>query len=253
MKEKKIKNAIIIAFASLITLMAFTVSSYGATKGFSKTIKVLFRDIKIYVNGNKLSSSVEPFIIPEQGVTMVPIRLVSEALGQPVEWDEDTSSIYIGYVQKSDETNSKKAEQLKPIAIENATVLRNVGPFYEFRSRNFMIAKRPFAGGIAVELKDEKSAGEVVLELKGQYSYLEGYIGVDDETRNSSTGFILSIYGDDVERSVESLIKPSDYPRLLQLDIRGVKRLTIKVEGELAGIGEYSKTIAALANFKLYK
>jgi hypothetical protein len=244
-KRKKITViTVLIAFV----LIASSMGAYGAVKSITKNVQATFRNINIYVYGKKLSRDIEPFILTDKGVTMVPLRLISEALGEEVGWDERTSSIYIGSIPHIDSARS----QYEPTLIEDITVLRNVGPFYEFKSRNLTIARRQFRNGIAVEI-DNNSVREVVLELKGHYSRLEGYIGVDDETRNSSTGFIFSVYGDGIEKSVESVMKPSDYPRLVEIDVRGVKRLTIRVEGLDHRVGEYSRTIAALADFKLLK
>ncbi|MCX5971200.1 MAG: stalk domain-containing protein, partial [Coprothermobacterota bacterium] len=64
-------------------------ASTGAVK-----IEVAYRDISIFVNGTAIASDVEPFIY--QGRTFVPIRFVSEALGQPVSWDNENSRVIIG-------------------------------------------------------------------------------------------------------------------------------------------------------------
>jgi hypothetical protein len=243
------KFAVIIALL-ILGLTLFSLRAYGAVKSLTKNIKATYRNINIYSYGKKLSSQVEPFILTEQGVTMVPLRLISEALGHQIVWVEETSSIYIGNAPDTVVNNSKS---LEPTLIEDIAVLRNVGPFYELKSRNIVIARRQFKSGIAVELKNENSIAEVVLELKGYYNYLEGYIGIDDETRNSSTGFILSVYGDGLEKTVESLVSPSEYPRPIRVDVKGVSRLTIRIEGQDCEIGEYERTIAALADFKFYK
>lgn len=50
-------------------------------------------DIKIFVNGREVQSEVPPVI--NNGTTLVPIRMVSEALGAKVNWEPDTGSIFI--------------------------------------------------------------------------------------------------------------------------------------------------------------
>lgn len=232
----------------IFTTFIFSSVAYGVNS-FTKNIKVTYRNINIYSYGQKIASSIEPFILTEQGITMVPLRTVSEALGQQITWDEKTSSIYIGPVTKK----LPDTPIIEPTPMKNIPVLRNVGPFYEFKSRNIIIARRQFSDGIAVELENGNSVAEIVLELKGYYTSLEGYIGIDDETRNSSTGFVLTIYGDGIEKAFESLVKPSEYPRLVQVDVKGVKRLTIRVQGQDCEIGEYTRAIAALADFKFIK
>jgi len=252
MRSKGIKMLGIIVMMSAFVCTFFSVGAYGAVKSSTKNIKASYRNIQIYINGKKLSNKVEPFILTDQGVTMVPLRLISEALGQKVVWDDKLSSIYIGSIPV-DKSAFSVENNTEPKLLEELPVLRNVGPFYEFKSRNIVIARRQFKDGIAVELENATSVAEVVLELKGYYSYLEGYIGIDDETRNSSTGFILSIYGDGIEKAREGSILPSDYPRYVKVDVKGVNRLTIRVEGQDCEIGEYERAIAALADFKFYK
>ncbi len=69
----------------LLTLILVMAASAEATVA-SKPINVDYVDIKLFVNGNAitLQPDEEPFIF--NGRTFVPIRFVSEALGQSVEW-----------------------------------------------------------------------------------------------------------------------------------------------------------------------
>lgn len=52
------------------------------------------RDIPIYLDGNRLSSDTTPYIKPA-GVTMVPLRVISEGLGATVMWDSATKKVTI--------------------------------------------------------------------------------------------------------------------------------------------------------------
>lgn len=56
------------------------------------------RLVTVYVNGQRLST---PAFV-EDGVTYVPLRLVSEALGVPVEWDATNNAVRIGPPPRSD-------------------------------------------------------------------------------------------------------------------------------------------------------
>jgi len=101
-----------------------------------------------------------------------------------------------------------------------------------------------------VELAKDGKA-ETVVDLAGKFSSLQGYIGVDDETRNSSGAFVLVVYGDDIERFRSPVMKPSDYPYFITVNVKGVKRLTLAVQWQEGGIGEYDRLVAALANMEL--
>ncbi|MCF6097346.1 phosphodiester glycosidase family protein [Thermovorax subterraneus] len=57
-------------------------------------IKLRIGDYNSTVNGTPIKIDAAPFIYKEK--TMVPLRFVSEALGEKVEWDQVSRSIYIG-------------------------------------------------------------------------------------------------------------------------------------------------------------
>jgi hypothetical protein len=59
----------------------------------AKTISVLYNNIKITVDGKELKTNVEPF--QYNGNTFVPIRVISEALGVNVNWNDKTKTIEI--------------------------------------------------------------------------------------------------------------------------------------------------------------
>ena len=93
-------------FKGLITGIALTlVFALALTVGaevFKAKIDVVYRDIKVLVDGKKIDcrngkgENVEPFIVVDQGTTYVPLRSFTEAVGIGVEWDDKTSTIYLG-------------------------------------------------------------------------------------------------------------------------------------------------------------
>lgn len=66
---------------------------------YTATLKAVYRDIKVYVNGDQIDyyasngAYAEPFII--NGTTYVPLRLFSEKTGNTVKWDGSSSSIFV--------------------------------------------------------------------------------------------------------------------------------------------------------------
>lgn len=83
----------------IVMLVIFSLSTTVFAAVNSKSITVGYNNIKVYIN-EKLAelkdpngNAVDPFIY--NGSTYVPLRSVSEALGQQVRWDAATSSIYI--------------------------------------------------------------------------------------------------------------------------------------------------------------
>ena len=94
---KKRKSIVTLTLACLI-IAAFCFQTSAASR--TRTIDVTYSDIKIYVDGElaKLrdvtGATVEPFIY--NGTTYLPVRAISEALGQSVSWDGKTNSVFIG-------------------------------------------------------------------------------------------------------------------------------------------------------------
>ena len=69
------------------------VSGAGISGAGLENIEVAFNNIKIYINGDEKNSSDKPFVYNDR--TYVPLRFISEALGQNVRWDADTNSVHI--------------------------------------------------------------------------------------------------------------------------------------------------------------
>lgn len=53
------------------------------------------KSISIYLDGTKLATDVSPYIKPGGGVTMVPLRVISQGLGAEVGWSQPTSTVTI--------------------------------------------------------------------------------------------------------------------------------------------------------------
>ena len=85
------RKIIIISLVLVLCVLTFVNIVYGVLG--SKTITVAYRNISIYVNGQKVTPEVEPFIY--NGRTVVPLRFISEALNKEVKWDDKTSRIDI--------------------------------------------------------------------------------------------------------------------------------------------------------------
>ncbi|UUZ78757.1 hypothetical protein LJK88_26070 [Paenibacillus sp. P26] len=52
-------------------------------------------DVKVYVNGKVIQSDEPPYIKSELGLTYVPVRFVSEALGAKVDWIADSQTVIV--------------------------------------------------------------------------------------------------------------------------------------------------------------
>ena len=73
-------------------------SSYDESKNNESTGYVDSDAIKVFINGKQLEFDVEPMLI--NGRTMVPMRIIFEALGAKVDWDGTTQTA-IGETKKT--------------------------------------------------------------------------------------------------------------------------------------------------------
>lgn len=104
-------------------LVCFLLTGVVFAKTGSTTIQALYNNIKIYVDGIKITptdangTTVEPFIY--NGTTYLPVRAIGQALGKEVSWDGSTSTVYIGGTPKQ------------------TSYLTSVCPAYEYDQYNY--------------------------------------------------------------------------------------------------------------------
>ena len=91
------RKIIIISLVAVLCVLIFVSVVYGFLG--NKTITVTYRNIAIYVNGQKVTPEVEPFIYNSR--TVVPLRFISEALNKEVKWDSVNNRIDINDVSQN--------------------------------------------------------------------------------------------------------------------------------------------------------
>lgn len=90
-------------------------------------------EIKIVVNGKEIKSETPAYI--ESGRTMVPLRFISEALGEKVEWEADTRTVIIGDDKASLIIDSKEIKSKdKTIQIDSPAVIKDSRTFVPLRA-----------------------------------------------------------------------------------------------------------------------
>jgi len=87
MKNDKLRY---IAIGAAITLVLSSTVNVFALSG-TRTIKAVYNDIKIMLNGERIVTEKEPFIV--DGTTYLSVRDVGEALGLDVEWNSKTKTV----------------------------------------------------------------------------------------------------------------------------------------------------------------
>lgn len=82
---------------SIALVLVFALACGAAAVANTVQATLTYRDIKVTMNGEQINlvdsagNSVEPFII--NGTTYLPLRVVSNALGLTVGWDDATSTV----------------------------------------------------------------------------------------------------------------------------------------------------------------
>ncbi len=94
MNKKRIMSAV------AAVLAVATLSTAVLAKDLSTTAEIVYRNIKLVVDGQATvatdanGNEVEPFIM--DGTTYLPVRGLADALGEDVSWDDATSTVSIG-------------------------------------------------------------------------------------------------------------------------------------------------------------
>ncbi|MBL7574667.1 Iron Transport-associated domain-containing protein [Peptoniphilus asaccharolyticus DSM 20463] len=90
-------------------------------------------EIKIVVSGKEIKPETLAYI--ENGRTMVPLRFISEALGEKVDWKADTNTVIIGDNKATLKIGSNEISAAgKKITIDSPAVIKNSRTFVPLRA-----------------------------------------------------------------------------------------------------------------------
>ncbi|MPM81669.1 hypothetical protein SDC9_128726 [bioreactor metagenome] len=249
MKNRKI--IMIIATAAVVSLTSLT---------FADPV------IKLVLNGQELKTDVAP--MPADNRVMVPMRVISEALGANIDWDAKTNSVIID----STELEAQKMRiNLLEQALEPKTQLDAINSYAE------AVKMRNGAWQYAImspELKKENYEGFVSFnwvtgtsspwiesyEIKEQYKSNRTFRYEVDFTCTDSTNskFTQKVYVTMKEFDgtwLVSAIEGVDVKgKITKLTYEGKKLKSIFVEADKPQVGTYDKvTVLIGENTKIYK
>lgn len=222
MKRKKITKLIVAA----ICLVAFSASAAFASN-VARTITVYYQDIKMYVDGQRVNTSSEPFIY--NGSTYLPVRAISEALGEEVYWDGNTKSVYIG---ERPGTTQYLMDVCPPYQVDV-----NIKEYYPENGKYFLMAGDKYTNGITGCC----ASYNAYFNTNSQFNTLKLTYGpVDNYSFYDKVG-TLSFIADGKEiASFE--VREGDMPKSTSLSIKGVNQLIIRFTGN-STIAMYQGTI----------
>lgn len=130
--------------------------------------------------------------------------------------------------------------------LDELRVLRNIGPFFVL-DRPAALAGMELGRSIGVNLSKDQPKAELKVDLRGRYTRLQGYAGIDDGFANSSGKVKVTILADG-RQLYQGEIRPGDYPQYLELPLLLVQQLTFSLEWEAGDTGSYDQLIATLAS-----
>ncbi|RAV03066.1 hypothetical protein DQG13_08410 [Paenibacillus sp. YN15] len=79
--------------------IAFSEVMHGSFKGFPI--------VKLFIDGKEINNEVPAIVV--DGNTLVPLRVISEALGREISWDGDSQSVFVG--KKPSNSNAQSTNQ----------------------------------------------------------------------------------------------------------------------------------------------
>lgn len=213
--KKEIK--IFISGVLLTTLLMSSIATVSAKSG-TETIKATYNNIKMYVNGKEISSTVEPFQI--NGTTYVPLRVVSESLGVDVNWDGSTNSIYLNTVGTG-----------KPYPMEEMSQIqgtwKNTSITGYTRFEYIINPSKRYLIGVGYDDSSSTKSKPVVYDLNGQYEKFTGTFSNNDFW---DAEYLMRVYGDErlLYESPNPIGKGVKVP--VELDVKGVSKLKFVAE-----------------------
>ncbi len=164
-------------------LVALLIGNFGFAETAKKTLNAVYNNIKIIIDGIEITprdangNRIEPFVVAD--TTYLPVRVIAEALGQPVEWDAEKNAVVIG---------TKKTES------------GNIGITELIKTRPKYSGEGQIGDIEAFEVLQQRQSGENAIRygdatflLNGDFKRLTGKFAVPDGSKNYGH---LEIYAD---------------------------------------------------------
>lgn len=213
-------------FVSGVVLSAVLFTSLGAFAAVKKTIEVTYNNIKLVVNGKPVKfgkdsagNQIEPFLY--NGTNYLPVRAVGEALGQKVDWDGATQTVYIG---KKPGELSYMTEAIDAYKVFNTSVYTLTDP------AKFSMAGKDYDTGYVF---GGYTTSYLIFNLDGQYSEISGILGAVS-WKYTQPKRDLNIYLDGKLYKTIT-VDPLNLPEELTIPVEGV--LQLRLESPYVGSG----------------
>lgn len=218
-------------FKGFVTgLIVATIITSAAFAAGGKTIEVFYdavKDIKINQVSKMPKGTSAPFVY--KGTTFVPLRFISENLGQPVKWDGKTKTVHIG-----------------EMADENATYIGNGIDYMNFQYGHYSEFKynynsetpikdnigNEYVNYLAMYIGSYASSKDgwnyIEFPTNGQYENFKTTLGLTEKYKSTGATFKVQIYADD-KLVYEKNMQSGDMPEDINVNIKNAIKTKIKV------------------------
>jgi hypothetical protein len=223
----------------------------------TENITISFNGIRLVVNGTEVTprdgagNVVEPFIW--NGTTYLPVRAIATALGQEVDWDGNTQTVYIGHR----DTTIQPAPMPTPTPTTQGRPLTEVAPFTQRHPSNessslnrVWVSHSAVIDGVThnsvINFIRQSSAANyyTIHSLNGQYTILNGHVGRVTGGRNRDV--VLNIVGDG--RLLGSFDVPREGAAIpYSVNVSGVHELRVEMAFSQGGGGANASHLAVSA------
>lgn len=213
-KFEKAKGFIVGFLTCALISMSFV---NGFAESITKQLNAVYSDIKLVVNGQTVTPKdsngkvVEPFIV--DGTTYLPVRAISQALGQAVKWDGKTSTIYIGANEEIGQPTIWLKDMNPMVGKMNSykpEIIDNLGKSYN----NYV----------------EVSGSSITFPLNNQYSKFTGTFVLTERAKDTYTSQRFKVYLDDELFYTSDDLTAGSFPIDFEIDIKGALKMRIDLE-----------------------
>ncbi|GGF93286.1 copper amine oxidase N-terminal domain-containing protein [Paenibacillus abyssi] len=220
MKRDKVKGLV----AGLLIGSLVSGSAVFAASGSMIEVFYNVKDIKI----NKVSKTPneQPFIY--KGTTFVPLRFVSESLGQQVKWDSKNQAVWIG--ETEEETAVYPGNGIEYMNYQEGYY--GHGATYEYNTTDVIKDNtgQEYSSFITMFLDDtntKNSWNKIEFPLNSQYKSFKSKFGLTDEYKNTTRELKLTILLDE-KIVLEKRIVAGGFPEDINIDIKNANKITFQ-------------------------
>jgi len=246
-------------FLSGVILTSLLSCSVVFAEEVSKTVDVVYNNIKIFIDGAEYvpkdanGNLVEPFVY--NGTTYLPVRGIANAFQKDVVWDGANASIYLGKKGQNQPDNWLDRIQYSYYKsdVDHDNLYKINGKITDFSGADYtngILLYRGYSGGFAAQLdyplnmQYKTLKGKIVLPKKIDIAGVKN----DDALNGDAQIDKVELWGDG--RLLKTIPKVSvSMPMSFEIDVTGVAQLSIKVSRDK----DWNSYYCALTDLALYK